>query len=237
MKLTTPRMCCAFTAPETRLKRQCERCGCSICAELRGTSPPLHTSRIPGAEASRILRQNDEWALLPTIGPLAPGHIMLVPQKHYYSILACPEHILFASREILSECASRLGATYNQEVLFFEHGATAGGQKTCGACIDHAHLHIVPGPTSFILSAMSKVGPWTAADSLDDLRAEAEGFPYLLVGSLSTGMCWLYRCSQEVPSQFLRKVLATELKSECSWDWRKEPNADAFLQTLIDWRA
>jgi diadenosine tetraphosphate (Ap4A) HIT family hydrolase len=227
---------CYLTKRFAKNDRLCEQCQCSICAELRGTSTPLFKSFIPAAAASRVLQQNNEWALLPTLGPLTPGHLMLVPREHYYSILACSEETLSTSRELLNACSLKLAASYGQEILFFEHGATAESGRSCGACIDHAHLHIVPGPSSFLVAAMSEFEPWVAADSLGDLQPYAAGHPYLLIGSLTTAKCWLYRCSRDVPSQFLRRVLGDELKNR-SWDWRKEPNAAAFFQTLTDWRA
>lgn len=214
----------------------CDRCACSICEELQGASAPLHIRLMPQADRSRILEETRHWVIIPTIGPLAPGHVMLVPRGHYYSVLNCPKEILLECQQLLDKCASRLYKIYRQNVLVFEHGSTSEQQKICGACIDHAHLHVVPGPLKFISSAMSGFHGWQDGSSLLDLRSYTHGYAYMLVGNpLRTPHYWVRRCSETMPSQFLRRILAGELGNHEEWDWRKQANTDIFLQTIDDW--
>ncbi|MBA3239699.1 MAG: hypothetical protein H0T60_00545 [Acidobacteria bacterium] len=192
---------------------------------------------MPGAGESRILSKTPNWVVVPTLGPLAPGHLMLVPRAHHFSILSCPEDILSECQTLLESCAEMLRVIYGQDVLIFEHGATAQQQKVCGACIDHAHLHVVPGPTSFISSAMYESHEWEPGTSLPDVSNKVSGSPYMLVGQLSPRALWVRRCKEAVPSQLLRRILAFELGCEGEWDWRKQLNPNAFLQTIKDWRS
>ncbi|MBD0372288.1 MAG: HIT family protein [Pyrinomonadaceae bacterium] len=215
----------------------CEQCSCSLCGELQGTSAPLHMLLMPDAGESRVLWKTPNWVVIPTIGPLTPGHLMLVPRTHHYSILSCPEDTLDECQKLLGACAEMLRMIYGLDVLVFEHGATAQQHKVCGACIDHAHLHVVPGPRSFIAAAKDKLFEWESGATLRELSNKVYGSPYMLVGQLSPDDLWVRQCAEAVPSQLLRRILALELGCEGKWDWRKQPNTSVFLQTIKDWRA
>jgi ATP adenylyltransferase len=214
----------------------CERCVCSICDELQGTCAPLHTKLMPQASRSRILEESRNWVVIPSIGPLAPGHIMLVPRNHYYSVLGCPKDALMECQNLLTECASRLKRIYQQDVVVFEHGSTPDQPKVCGACVDHAHLHVLPGPISFVSSAMSQYSPWRNGISLFNLCSDLAQTPYLLVGqALPKPLYWVRYCLEAVPSQILRRIFANELGDYDGWDWRKRANTTTFLRTIDDW--
>jgi ATP adenylyltransferase len=224
-------------AEQANAARRCERCACSLCGEFQGRSAPLHTLLMPHAAESRVLSEGRHWLLVPTIGPLAPGHLMLVPRSHYYSVLSCPEEVLHEGRALLEECASKLRAIYGRDVVVFEHGATPGQEKVCGSCIEHAHLHVVPGPSSFVSAALGAFDGWRSGASLAELRSEVTSHPYMLVGQLSRGAFYARRCLEPVPSQILRRILARELGDDDKWDWRRQANEAVFVRTINDWRS
>jgi diadenosine tetraphosphate (Ap4A) HIT family hydrolase len=216
----------------------CERCGCSLCAELNGMQPPLHTLLGVSAPASRVLVESDNWVVVPTLGSLVPGHIMLVPRGHFYSALACPDPLLRECDAMVDRCATRLRDLYGQQVVMFEHGTEPGTPDRCGACIEHAHLHLLPGPRRFVRSVTSKGHGWISARTLLDLRSELRGSAYLLAGEVLPGRAiFARRPDAEVPSQLLRRVFAAEVGNTKTWDWRKFPCAETLLQTMRDWTA
>lgn len=220
----------------TELHR-CDRDSCQFCAELAGISTPLHTKIIPEAKRSRILRKTERWVVVPSIGPLTPGHLMLVPRAHYFSALSCPEDLLVECDDLLFECACRLAGIYGQDVLLFEHGSTANLRRPCGACVDHAHIHVLPGPLSFVSSAIKTFPTWQAGVSLTQLRTlGVADLPYLMVGYfVSQFSLWVRECPESIPSQILRTLYACEVGNTDGWDWRKYPNPATFLQTIRDW--
>jgi diadenosine tetraphosphate (Ap4A) HIT family hydrolase len=214
----------------------CERCACSLCAELTGAQPPLHTLLGVSAPPSRVLLESENWVVVPTLGPLVPGHIMLVPRGHFYSALACPDLLLRECDAMIDRCVTRLRDLYDQPVVMFEHGAEPGTQKKCGACIEHAHLHLLPGPSSFVRSVTSEERNWVSARTLWGLRAELGASAYLLAGELAPGRAmFARRPNLEVPSQFLRRAFASEVGNDMTWDWRKFPQAETLLRTIRDW--
>jgi diadenosine tetraphosphate (Ap4A) HIT family hydrolase len=217
----------------------CERCACSLCGELDGTQPPLHTLLGVLAPPSRVLLESDNWVVVPTLGPLVPGHIMLVPRRHFSSALACPEPLLGECEDVIDRCVARLRDLYRQPVVMFEHGAGLGAPRSCGACIEHAHLHLLPGPTSFVTTVTSAEPNWISAHTLNELRAELGMSAYMLAGKLDPPDRILFarKPDKKVASQFLRKVFAGTVGNSTTWDWRRFPQPTTLLQTMRDWNS
>jgi diadenosine tetraphosphate (Ap4A) HIT family hydrolase len=226
---------CEFRASDK--STHCESCVCSLCEEFAGTSAPLLKEVMSHEVETRILWEGNDWLLIPTIGPLTPGHLLLVPRKHYFSVLRSPSEVLTEFNALLERCASKLQSLYKKDVLVFEHG-TIDGQKNCGACIEHAHLHIAPGPSTFISSATSEFPGWSYRSTITDLIPLIGNSPYMLIGSVKPQPFFGVRqCRDHIPSQFLRRVFAQELEEKVDWDWRKHPNANTFLKTMNDWKS
>lgn len=214
----------------------CERCACSLCGELRRTSPSLHTLLAPAAPKSRILSETENWVVVPTLGPLTAGHVMLVPRSHHLSVLSCPAPLLRECETLLGECAKKLRRRYGRAVLVFEHGSADDGARTCGACVEHAHLHVLPGPESFPHAVTSDSDIWETCASLPALSSRLTGAAYLLVGEAAPSRrIFARRAGGCVPSQLLRRLYAREAGDEKRWDWRRHPRQDLFIETMSDW--
>jgi diadenosine tetraphosphate (Ap4A) HIT family hydrolase len=210
---------------------------CSFCGELHGRVAPMHSLLVPGAPKSRILIETDHWSLFPSIGPLVPGHLLIVPREHVCSILSCPAPAITECLKLATDCAARLAAIYKSSVLVFEHGSVQEEPNYSGTCIKHAHLHILPGPLSCIDSALGELESWHGARTLFDLPSGFDRIQYLLVGLLiPRSYFWVHECAEPIPSQLLRRVFAKQLQNEDEWDWRRYPRANVFTQTIRDWR-
>lgn len=237
MQIINCQLQCKIQLSTSDIQLPCERCTCSLCSEIQGRTASLHNILIPLATESRILWETEQWVVIPTLGPLSLGHIMLVPRNHYYSTLSCTSAMLQECSELLNRCGSVLRSIYRQGVIVFEHGATATESRKCGACIEHAHLHVVPGPSSFVAAARSKFRDWQSGSSILELPDLVENSPYMLVGSCTRRpRFWVRRCSDTVPSQLLRRVLARELGNPTEWDWRKHVGSNVFIKTITDWK-
>ena len=102
--------------------------GCIFCAILRGDAP-----------ASRIVDRERAVAFL-TLGPLQPGHTLVVPRTHAVTLHDVSPVEWAAVAEVAREVAAlqrdRLGAAGTS--LFLASGE-AGEQA-----VPHLHLHVVP---------------------------------------------------------------------------------------------
>ena len=213
------------------------RSDCSFCDELLGEPEPLHCVRMPGTPRNRVLHQTRSWVVVPSIGPIVPGHILLVSTRHFESVLATSKEDIKDLMRLISLCSDRLSKIYGATVALFEHGMAAGAHNLSGACMDHAHLHLAPCEASFSGYTLSNIERWISAASILELHAAGIQRPYLLVGSASASQeVHLHECYDPIPSQYLRKVFANCVGKPAHWDWRDYPNSVGFLQTIRDWR-
>ncbi len=78
---------------------------------------------------------------IPDLFPLTPGHILIIPKRHYPCYGAVPARF---ERE-LEQAVQRVRAFQQDDMglepLIWENGGSAAGQS-----VRHAHLHIIPMP-------------------------------------------------------------------------------------------
>jgi diadenosine tetraphosphate (Ap4A) HIT family hydrolase len=197
---------------------------CCICAQIQGRAAnDLIAAMLPGhAYARRVLYESAELALLPSLGPLTPGHSLLCPKRHARSCAELPARLDAEFARVKAELRAQLTELYDAEVHVFEHGvATAGTRTVC--TVDHAHLHLVPLPRG--LADLEPAGSWFRCEpSLSDLRTRVAGREYIYYET-PAGVSWLRADGAETESQFMRKVIAERLGRPERWDWRAEPAA------------
>ena len=199
---------------------------CCLCAQIHGRAPDdLIAALLPEQPyARRVMYECDAFALVPSLGPLVPGHSLLCPKTHVRSFAELPARLDAVFTRVKSELQSRLAALYDAEVHVFEHGVAAGGTRTL-CTVDHAHMHLVPLPRA--LADVTPAGRWVPCEaSLSDLRARAAGQEYIYYES-AAGERRLRAADTELESQFMRKVIAERLGTPGRWDWRVDPEPSA----------
>src|SRR5688572_7165034 len=111
---------------------------CEFCTEL--TQDPnsrfkrLYSTQLP----SRIIKRSDGFVVLPTLGQLFKGSLLVLPEEHVETFSSLSTEMLARLPDLLSELevsTTRLGMP-----LIFEHGAKCFTGSGCG--IYHAHMHI-----------------------------------------------------------------------------------------------
>ena len=118
---------------------------CEFCSLKDGSEPTLPrdlqllcTERLQ----QNLMYDGAEFYLKPDISPVVKGHLLIIPKKHYFSILSLPikdlEELNLIKQKIIDFYAKE-----NKLCLFFEHGC-CGETDTGSSCIHHAHLHSIP---------------------------------------------------------------------------------------------
>lgn len=97
---------------------------------------------IGGDETVSIIHEDEEVIAFLDIQPLHPGHVLVVPKKHYKDLFYVPEALAartFATaRRILPGLRKVTGC---RAVNLFSPNGAAGGQD-----VFHFHLHLIPVP-------------------------------------------------------------------------------------------
>ena len=90
---------------------------------------------------SRIVATTKKFVIMPMVGPLVPGYLLIVPKDHYLSIARLPKEQV-EELKIIKEELKKVFKQYYGKSVFYEHGALSCSAKG-GCCSGHAHLHIV----------------------------------------------------------------------------------------------
>lgn len=184
---------------------------CEICEEIK-------TSQFILAEKSgidnRIIFETSSFVIVPGLGPIVEGYLLIFTKEHHYSISSLSDKQLIELEEVKKVVSDKLFKKYGK-VLFFEHGMSCE-TKRAGACIDHCHLHAIPIEKP-ILPVLNNQLNFFPIEDFKHLKELTQNEPYLFLEENEKK----YVCQSPVklPSQFIRRVIAKELGKEEYWDW------------------
>jgi diadenosine tetraphosphate (Ap4A) HIT family hydrolase len=202
---------------------------CCYCAELAGHRTDFH--RLYPDIASRILMIDRSFVVMPSLGQLAPGHLLLVPRRHATAFGGLDALRRQTATTVYRALRKSLAQRYGSPVVCFEHGsppdAVSGG---CG--IVHAHVHFVPLASRAAATPASLGGTWNPASGswIDEAaRLTREGSSYLLWHV--DGAAPLLSLAHDVPSQYLRRHVSG-LLGTADWDWRTAGPEQSLRSTM-----
>jgi len=206
---------------------------CEICSEIVGDEGlDLIAQMLGGDYRRRVLAESEAMAVLPSIGPLVLGHVLICPRRHVNRLASLQEEEAEALAVMKVRVCEVLFETYGHRPQFFEHGASADGQNV-PCTVSHAHLHAVPVPS--IWDDLPQSLRWeTVEPTLASISVQAGNGEYLYYED-QTGRAVIAN-SQNVPieSQLLRRVIAKAVGNSAEWNWRLFPNVDHLQQTYVD---
>jgi len=197
---------------------------CKICAEMR-----VKSGRQPWNEP---LIETQNFVVIPSLGALVEGWVLVVPKKHQISMGALPIELRAEAEEIERQTRAVLRNRYEKPVVVFEHGPSAENHGT-GCGVDHAHLHLVPidcDLLTYVRPFVPTSVEWKACDWDDLTKAHAAGLDYLYFRP--EGQNGLMVVSQDFGSQVFRKAIASFLCLESEFSWRDHPQIEIVSRTI-----
>lgn len=196
----------------------------------------MNTCRLCPDSASEVaynlpLFESKNFAVLPSVGALIEGWLLLLPKKHFICVGALPESLAVEFQQVKGVAASFIQGVYGS-VSVFEHGPHRRRQSV-GCGIDHAHLHILPGGFD-LLSAVGRFVPentrWLTAD-LSECRAAYSGSKDYLYFEQEIGKGHI-AVHDNFGSQLFRRGIARELGVPDEYDWKEFPHLDNIERTI-----
>lgn len=202
--------------------------GCPFCAELAGDPQGVYASLMGPGLPSRVLYADDHFLVMPPLGQFMEGGLLLLTRQHIRSFACLPPAQFDHLERLLAVIQRVLAQHWGVSPLIFEHGpAPAEGKGVC--CVDHAHLNIFPAPVA--------VHPHLAARMHATLvglaglsRLQGAEFGYLLVQE-NDGARRVYD-GQLVPTQLVRRIIATQMGWPQRWHWRDYLGREELLATF-----
>lgn len=204
--------------------------GCCLCDQFAGRAAgDLLHRHLGGTYEERLRRIEGGFALLPSVGALVPGHLLLCPEQHLRSFREPGASQLADVERRVDEVAAALTRATGRRVSCFEHG-DAPGVSRVSCSVSHAHLHLVPAGKSLINGAQ-QLAEWMQIESLADLPSTIGEHEYLM---LKEADLLLVAKAPEAghPSQLLRRLVADSVGTPEAWNWREHPN---HLLTRASW--
>src|SRR5579864_8573109 len=115
---------------------ECRYCSGFLAPDATGKGLPWNTPVL----------ESEHFVVVPTLGHLIPGWLLLIPRQHYACLGALGPDLRSEVMDLKAESESLLKRLYGP-VMKFEHGPCSPG--TGGTCVSHAHLHLVPTTKDF----------------------------------------------------------------------------------------
>lgn len=97
-------------------------------------------------EADLIIYESTNFIVVPELGSIKPGYLMILPKKHQYlSIAQMPKMYMPEYEQVCEDVETILKGAFgvNKTVAFFEHGSGPSGITSHAKSIVHAHVHVV----------------------------------------------------------------------------------------------
>jgi diadenosine tetraphosphate (Ap4A) HIT family hydrolase len=205
---------------------------CEFCAEFSQPSGSRFGSLYAGIIPNRIVEQSNGVAVLPTLGQLFPGSLLILPIAHFETVASMPRTGRAFCLEMATKYVDRLHG-YGTPVIF-EHGARRGSGRSCG--IYHAHIHVVPVPDTLSINELLP-GAHTDAETLEGAYDQLQSEDSYLLARDSDGRLGFVTGkdagSDRFPSQYLRRYLQSRFKLDTPWDWRDYARPESHLLETV----
>jgi diadenosine tetraphosphate (Ap4A) HIT family hydrolase len=176
-----------------------------------------------------------DFSVVPSLGALLPGWLLVVPKEHYISVGAFPASLRARLRKTVEWIYAQVEDAFG-DACIFEHGpATENRAVGCG--VDHAHVHIAPLPFPLESAARPFLPDgtiWQTATLDQAARAHKAGADYLYIEqTLGRGRIAI---KASFGSQLLRRAISERLGVGAQFNWREHPQLDNVTATVREFR-
>lgn len=190
---------------------------CPFCVLISDGRSPVweHLFRADSGADEVILRSRSFLVVLDT-APLAEGHVLIITESHVSSLagLSRPERDELDA--VKRDAESLLRKAYGP-ISYFEHGAERFARHA-GACIDHAHLHLVPGDFDILPYVARDYPEVESFASYAGVLESFAGRPYLMFGREPDQIFGVH--APACATQYLRRLVSHATGSRTMWSWR-----------------
>ncbi|HCR70141.1 MAG TPA: hypothetical protein DIW23_01755 [Anaerolineae bacterium] len=189
---------------------------CPLCILAAGKKSPAWNQLFPDDASTDILWQGNSFLVTLDTAPLVRGHLLIISRDHKTSF----SEMLSQEKEEFTWIIENVNDIFSRKYAaptFFEHGSS-GQISRAGACVDHAHLHIIPG--FYDLASKIKIDFPNLKEfpSLFDAFEAHYGKPYILIAEPDRMVNAVE--AQICPNQYLRSVVSKAAGNSDRWHWQ-----------------
>ena len=182
----------------------------------------VNTNREGRKIEDTLLAETENFEWIPGLGAFVEGYSLIVSKKHVLNTGAFELSAIKELEIFVKKVRTILSNIYNTNTIIVEHGSMSASNHA-GSCIEHQHLHIFPTNIKDIPKILlNNFKKHTRIDSFEGLKEfNQEKVPYIYYSN-HPSIHNVFEVSI-LPRQYMRQVIAAELKCQHSWDWRQYP--------------
>lgn len=199
---------------------------CCLCKEIETGYLDLGQSK----HYSTTLCQNARFCILPSLGAIVEGHLLIIPREHYVSIGAMPEDYII-ELNVLKEKVHKIMHEVYGPVIYFEHGPAKPGE-IAGCCIDHAHLHCIPLTVDILPKLFLKFKS-NEINNILYLKTVHENNQSYLYYENQMQKKYVFLVQDNLESQYMRRLIADAVGQSYRWNWREYNGISNINNTII----
>lgn len=163
-----------------------------------------------------IIEESENFMVLPTIGALVDGYLMIVSKKHINSMSKLKENERIEYEFLIEKYRNKFKNIYNKFPIIFEHGSPINDSDMKASSVTHAHTHIVNHKFINEESIVKNLN-FKRLANFKYLSKEKNYIMYINPENI----CYVSYNFEPV-SQMMRKLIAKDLGYENKFDWKKE---------------
>ena len=197
---------------------------CILCSELA-----VSAERAPW---NAPLVETENFVVVPSLGALVEGWLLIVPKAHHISYGALPFDLRLEADALEAQTHDLLESQYGKPVVAFEHGPSAAKHGT-GCGVDHAHLHLVPIECDLLATVrpfVPSTAEWKVCHWAERVDAYQSGLDYLYLKRPGSG--GLITIANDFGSQVFRKAISSHLGIDGEFSWRDYPRIETVTRTM-----
>lgn len=204
---------------------------CILCDVVEGELSVPYNYLFPNRQVNtQILLETQFFIVIPDIGPIVEGYTLIVSKRHVPAMRDLPQSELNELNDLVDAVRDAIKEVYGESIVF-EHGEDTF-VNNAGACIDHAHLHIVPLNPKLSLD-LSDI-QFTKMENSESWKqlCKTGGYLYYKNQRNEAFYAQVNQCKQ----QYIRRKLTKTINLRLPWNWRDFIRFADVLQTraLID---
>src|SRR5438067_4194918 len=104
---------------------------CCICSQIVGDATNDLVAQLIDSHnyVRRVPLESESFAVIPSVGPLVSGHVLLCPKRHFRSFAQIPTMLEDEFAAMKKRLSAVLAEAYGRPVHYFEHGSAKKAQQ------------------------------------------------------------------------------------------------------------
>lgn len=174
-----------------------------------------------------ILDEKNHFYILPTVGSLVDGYILVVSKRHINSMSELTKNEMDEYNFIIEKYRNIFRDIYGKYPIVFEHGSPVSDNSIRANSVIHAHSHIVNHAYLDELKIIKRLN-FKPIQRIEDIKSNENYIMYINNNNFK-----YVTYNFEPISQLMRKLIAKDLKYEDKFDWKKEKFMDNIIKTIL----